>query len=100
MAYAELYEMEDEDMLVVDAGRYGFVKLQCYTLSYGSEELDTYTDSHSLLEGLWDEWLNLDLFLIAMEMQLDDIVGSAVYQYGEDIVEISGQYWLYRAVLE
>ena len=78
-AFAELYEMEDEDMLVVDAGRYGFVKLQCYTPSYGFEELDTYTDSHSLFEGLWDEWLSLNLFLIAMEMQLDDIVGEEVF---------------------
>jgi len=78
-AFAELYEMENEDMLVVDAGRYGFVKLQCYTPSYGFEELDTYTDSHSLFEGLWDEWFNLNLFLIAMEMQLDDIVGEEVF---------------------
>ena len=78
-AFAELYEMEDEDMLVVDAGRYGFVKLQCYTPSYGFEELDTYTDSHSLFKGLWDEWLSLNLFLIAMEMQLDDIVGEEVF---------------------
>ena len=78
-AFAELYEMEDEDMLVVDAGRYGFVKLQCYTPSYGFEELDTYTDSHSLFEGLWDEWLSLNLFLIALEMQLDDIVGEEVF---------------------
>lgn len=66
-------------MLVVDAGRYGFVKLQCYTPSYGFEELDTYTDSHSLFEGLWDEWFNLNLFLIAIEMQLDDIVGEEVF---------------------
>ena len=36
-AFAELYEMEDEDILLVDSGRYGFVKLQCYTLSYGFE---------------------------------------------------------------
>ncbi len=78
-AFAELYEIEDEDILVVDAGRYGFVKLQCYTPSYGFEELDTYTDSHSLFEGLWDEWLSLNLFLIAMEMQLDDIVGEEVF---------------------
>ncbi len=78
-AFAELYKMEDEDMLVVDAGRYGFVKLQCYTPSYGFEEIDTYTDSRSLFEGLWDEWLSLNLFLIAMEMQLDNIVGEEVF---------------------
>ena len=54
-AFAELYEIEDEDMIVVDVGRYGFVKLQCYTPSYGFEEFDTYTDSRSLFEGLWEE---------------------------------------------
>ncbi len=27
-AFAELYEIENEDILVVDAGRYGFVKMQ------------------------------------------------------------------------
>ena len=78
-AFAELYEMENEDMLVVDAVRYGFVKLQCYTPSYGFEEFDTYTDSHSIFEGIWDEWLNLNLFLIAIEMQLNDIVGEEVF---------------------
>ena len=43
----ELYEKEDEDILLVDVGRYGFVKLQCYTASHGFEELDTYQDSKS-----------------------------------------------------
>ncbi|MDE7204593.1 MAG: hypothetical protein K2O91_22455 [Lachnospiraceae bacterium] len=72
-AFAELYEIEDEDMIVVDVGRYGFVKLQCYTPSYGFEELDTYTDSNSLFEALWDEYFNLNVFLLAREMQLDDV---------------------------
>ena len=33
--FEELYEIEDEDILLVDVGRYGFVKLQCYTASHG-----------------------------------------------------------------
>ena len=78
-AFAELYEIEDEDMIVVDVGRYGFVKLQCYTPSYGFEELDTYTDSHSLFEGLWEEWFNLNLFLIAREMQLYDVLYEELF---------------------
>ena len=78
-AFADLYEIEDEDMIVVDVVRYGFVKLQCYTPSYGFEELDTYTDSHSLFEGLWEEWFNLNLFLIAKEMQLEDIFDEEVF---------------------
>ena len=73
-AFEELYEIEDEDILLVDVGRYGFVKLQCYTPLYGFEELDTYTDSNSLFEGLWEEWLSLNVFLLAREMQLDDIL--------------------------
>lgn len=72
--FAELYKIEDEDILLIDAGRYGFVKLQCYTPSYGFEELDTYTDSNSLFEGLWEEWLNLNAFLLASEMQLADVL--------------------------
>ncbi len=78
-AFAELYEIEDEDMIVVDVGRYGFVKLQCYTPSYGFEELDTYKDSHSLFEGLWEEWFNLNLFLIAREMQLYDVLYDDIF---------------------
>lgn len=78
-AFAELYEIEDEDILVVDAGRYGFVKLQCYTPSYGFEELDTYTDSNSLFEGLWDEWFNLNVFLFAKEMKLDDVLYEELF---------------------
>lgn len=73
-AFAELYEIEDEDILLVDAGRYGFVKLQCYTQSYGFEELDTYTNSHSLFEGLWEEWFSLNVFMLAREMQLADVL--------------------------
>ena len=78
-AFAELYEIEDEDILVVDVGRYGFIKLQCYTPSYGFEVLDTYTDSNSLFEGLWDEWLSLNVFLLAREMQLDDVLYEEVF---------------------
>ncbi|EOS20668.1 hypothetical protein C806_04897 [Lachnospiraceae bacterium 3-1] len=78
-AFTELYEIEDEDILVVDVGRYGFIKLQCYTPSYGFEVLDTYTDSNSLFEGLWNEWLSLNVFLLAKEMQLDDILYEDVF---------------------
>ena len=78
-AFAELYEIEDEDMIVVDVGRYGFVKLQCYTPSYGFEELDTYTDSRSLFDGLWEEWFNLNLFRIAREMQLYDVLYDEIF---------------------
>lgn len=62
-AFAELYEMEN--ILVVDAGRYGFVKLQYYKLPHGFEDAITFTDSRSLFEDLWQEWFDTKLYLLA-----------------------------------
>ena len=62
-AFAELYEMAD--IAVVDVGRYGFVMLKYYMLPHGFEEDATFTDSKALFEGLWQEWLDMELYLIA-----------------------------------
>ena len=62
---AELYEIEN--ILVVDAGRYGFVKLQYYRPQQGFEDAITFTDSRSMFENLWEEWLDTQLFLLAKE---------------------------------
>ena len=55
-AYAELYELES--ILVLDVGRYGFVKLQYYTPEYGFNDVITYTDSESMfgkpVERAWN----------------------------------------------
>lgn len=62
-AFAELYEMAD--IAVVDAGRYGFVMLKYYKPPHGFEDEITFTDSVELFEGLWEEWLNTKLYLLA-----------------------------------
>ena len=69
-AFAELYDMAD--IVVVDVGRYGFVMLKYYMPPHGYEEDETYTDSRALFEGLWQEWFNTKLYLMARERQLDD----------------------------
>lgn len=56
--------LEGVDVIVLDAGRYGFVKLQYYTPPTGFENNDTFTDSRELFEDLWEEWLNLSLIHI------------------------------------
>ena len=61
-AFAELYEIEN--ILVVDAGRYGFVKLQYYRPPQGFEDAITFTDSRSMFENLWEEWFDTRLFLL------------------------------------
>ena len=58
-------ELEDADVVVVDVGRYGFVKLQYYTPPIGFENDFTFTDSRELFEDLWQEWLNMQLYWIA-----------------------------------
>ena len=69
-AFSELYEMAD--IVVVDVGRYGFVMLKYYMPTHGFEEDETYTNSSALFEGLWQEWFNTKLYLMARERQLDD----------------------------
>ena len=64
-AFAELYEMAD--IVVVDVGRYGFVELKYYMPPHGFEEDATFTDSVALFEELWQEWLNMKLYLLAKD---------------------------------
>ena len=64
-AFAELYEMAD--IVVVDVGRYGFVMLKYYVPPHGFEEDATFTDSAVLFEELWQEWLDMRLYLLAKD---------------------------------
>ena len=66
-------ELEDVDVVVVDVGRYGFVKLQYYTPPTGFENDFTFTDSREMFEDLWEEWLHTQLIMMAKEMKIDDV---------------------------
>ena len=65
--------LEDVDIVVVDVGRYGFVKLQYYTPPTGFENDFTFTNSKELFEDLWEEWLHTQIIALAKEMGIDDI---------------------------
>lgn len=67
-AFAELYELTDT--IVVEAGKYGFVKLQYYNPPRGFDSVVTYTDSQSMFDDLWDEWL--------CEMLLTPVLGTPI----------------------
>ena len=68
-----------ENIVVLDAGRYGFVELKYYKPPYGFEEDATFTDSRVLFDALWQEWFNTTLYLTAKEMKLDDILYGEVF---------------------
>ena len=76
-AFAELYEIEN--IVVLDAGRYGFVELKYYKPLHGFEEDATFTDSKALFDALWQEWFDTTLYLVAKEMQLNDILYQEVF---------------------
>lgn len=59
-AYAEL--IEGEDMAVLDARKYGFVKLRYYNPKEGFDMVETFVNSEELFDDLWEEWLNVQLY--------------------------------------
>ena len=75
-AFAEMYEMTD--VVVVDAGRYGFVKLQYYREPQGFEVLTTFTDSSKLFDSLWLDWFE--------EQILDAVLGTPLEELGYEEV--------------
>ena len=70
-AYAELYE--NEDLLVLNAGRYGFVKLQSYRIPFGFDEITTFVDSQSLVDDLWEEWVETQLLILARDTPMEEM---------------------------
>lgn len=70
-AFAELYAIEN--ILVMDAGRYGFVKLQYYSKQRGFENIFTFVDSKSLFDDLWQEWFDTKLILRARETPMQEM---------------------------
>ncbi|MDE6364091.1 MAG: hypothetical protein K2L86_07500 [Lachnospiraceae bacterium] len=77
-AFAELYETTNDDIVVLDGGRYGFIKLQYYSYPNGFNTSMTFTDSVVLFDDLWEDWLNMQLFNIVkgtamIELDYEDI---------------------------
>ena len=74
-------ELEDVDVVVIDVGRYGFVKLQYYTPPTGFENDFTFTDSMKLFDDLWEEWLHTQLVMLAKEMKIDDVDYDDIFKH-------------------
>jgi len=57
--------IDSENIVVLDASRYGVEVLKYYKPPHGFEEAATFTDSKALFEELWQEWQNTKLYLLA-----------------------------------
>ncbi len=53
-AFAELYELTD--VMVADAGRFGFIRLQWFSEGEGFDSTMAFSDSEELFEELWRIW--------------------------------------------
>ena len=69
-AFAELYSI---DLLVLDAGIYGFVKLQYYHHPFGYDDTDIFTSGTDLFNDLWNEWLSTQLLSLAKGTPMADL---------------------------
>ena len=78
-AFTELYEIEN--ILVMDAGRFGYVKLQYYRQPYGFDDVITFTDSQSMFSNLWEEWLNTTLVLLTRGMPIAETTYEEMFQW-------------------
>ena len=89
-AYAE--EFDDEPLLVLEAGRFGFVKLQYYNDPYGFEDALIFHDSFSLFQDLWEEWLHIQLLNLTKdtkmaEMEYEDMFRHLAKEKQEELME-------------
>lgn len=70
-AFAELFD--NGDLTVVDAGKYGFVKLQYFRNHLGFDNAISYNDSRSLFNDLWEEWIDTQLHDIAGDTPMGEV---------------------------
>ena len=77
-AYTELYE--EQDIVVLDAGRYGFVKLQYYKSPWGFDNVMIYTDSRRLFDDLWEEWLNTKLLALVRGTLIEEMEYEEIFR--------------------
>ena len=94
-AFAELYETTNDDIVVLDGGRYGFIKLQYYKFPNGFNTSMTFTDSVSLFDDLWEDWLNMQLFELVkgtplIELDYEDIFKCMPEEKQETLMEKRG----------
>ena len=89
-AFAELYELTD--VMVADAGRFGFVRLQWFSERDGFDSAMAFSDSKELFEELWRIWYEHEVLTPVLgtplaELDYDEIFRSLSKDRQEEILE-------------
>lgn len=77
-AFAELYE--EGDILVLDAGRYGFVELQYYKSDSGFNSNAIFNNSRELFEELWVNWRDVQLMKLVNGTLMQELDCEDIYK--------------------
>lgn len=81
----------EEDTLVLDAGRFGFVKLRYYKLPGGFESVKTFRSSEAMFRDLWDEWVCQQILEYASGTPLVELEYAEIFRcIPEEIKESYG----------
>lgn len=89
-AFAELYELTD--VMVADAGRFGFVRLQWFSEGEGFDSVMAFSDSEELFEELWRIWYEHEVLTPVLgtplaELDYDEIFKTLPKDRQEEISE-------------
>jgi len=77
-AFAELYELTD--VMVADAGRFGFVRLQWFSEGEGFDSAMAFTDSEELFEELWRIWYEHEVLTPVLGTPLAELDYDEIFQ--------------------
>ena len=89
-AFTELYELTD--VMVADAGRFGFVRLQWFSEGEGFDSAMVFSDSEELFEELWRIWCEHEVLTPVLgtplaELDYDEIFQTLSKDRQEEILE-------------
>ena len=77
-AFTELYELAD--VMVADAGRFGFVRLQWFNEGEGFDSAVVYSDSSELFEELWRIWYEHEVLTPVLGTPLAELDYDEIFQ--------------------
>lgn len=77
-AFTELYEMAD--VMVADAGRFGFVRLQWFNEEEGFDSAVVFSDSAELFEELWRIWYEHETLTSVLGTPLEELDYEEIFE--------------------
>ena len=77
-AFTELYEMTD--VMVANAGRFGFVRLQWFDEGEGFDSAEVFSDSAELFEELWRIWYEHEILTPVLGTPLAELDYDEIFE--------------------